>query len=79
VCWHGSFFVCLPGFPYWLSTNRNDRWIFVFGFEKSERENISENEQESLKKLAKDLLCLTADQIEVAISEGSLMEVEHEA
>ena len=62
-----------------LATNRNDRWFFVFGFEKNERENISENELESLKNLAKDLLGLTAAQIAVAIGEGSLVEVEHEA
>ena len=34
---------------------------------------------ESLKKLAKDLLGLTAAQIAVALGEGSLVEVEHEA
>ena len=62
-----------------LATNRDDRWFFVFGFEKNERENISENELATLKKLAKDLLGLTATQITVAIREGSLVEVEHEA
>jgi hypothetical protein len=27
-----------------LATNRNDRWFFVYGFEKNERENISSTE-----------------------------------
>jgi hypothetical protein len=62
-----------------LATNRNDRWIFLFGFEKNERVNISRNELESLKKLAKDLLCLNENQIAVAIEKGSLVEVENEA
>ena len=62
-----------------LATNRNDRWFFVFGFEKKERVDISENELESLKKLAKDLLGLTAAQIAGALGEGSLVEVGHEA
>ena len=62
-----------------LATNRTDRWFFVFGFEKNERVDISENELESLKKVAKDLLGLTAAQIAVALGEGSLVEVEHEA
>ena len=61
-----------------LATNRNDRWFFVFGFEKKERVDISENELESLKKLAKDLLGLTAAQIAGALGEGFLVEVEHE-
>jgi len=62
-----------------LATNRNDRWFFIFGFEKNERENISENELATLKKLAKDLLGLTTVQIAGAVGEGSLVEVEHEA
>ena len=62
-----------------LVTNRNDRWFFVYGFEKNERVNISEKELESLKKLAKDLLGLTSVQIATAKDKGFLMEVEHEA
>jgi hypothetical protein len=62
-----------------LASNRNDRWFFVFGFEKNERGNISKNELAALKKLAKNLLDLTAAQIAVATREGSLVEVEHEA
>jgi len=62
-----------------LATNRDNRWFFVFGFEKSERENISDNELATLKMLAKDLLGMTAAQITVAIGEGFLVEVEHEA
>ena len=61
-----------------LVTNRDDRWFFVYGFEKNERENISENELESLRKLAKNLLGLTSVQIAAAIEKGFLMEVEHE-
>lgn len=49
-----------------LATNRDDRWFFIFGFEKNERENISEGELAILKKLAKDLLGLTTVQLAVA-------------
>ncbi len=62
-----------------LATNWNNKWFFVYGFEKNERANISENELESLKKLAKNLLGLTDVQIAAAIEEGFLMEVENEA
>jgi hypothetical protein len=61
-----------------LATNRNDRWIFVFGFEKNERANISDNELEALKLLADDLLALTETQITEAISKGSILEVFYE-
>lgn len=35
-----------------LATNCDDRWIFVFGFEKNKRANISDRELEALKLLA---------------------------
>jgi hypothetical protein len=62
-----------------LATNLKDRWFFVFGFEKNERENILENELATLKMLAKDLLGMSVTQIKVAIEEGFLVEVENEA
>lgn len=62
-----------------LVTNRDDRWFFVYGFEKNERANISEKELESLRKLAKDLLGLTEVQITAAVEKSFLMEVKHEA
>ncbi|HEY4745430.1 MAG TPA: type II toxin-antitoxin system RelE/ParE family toxin [Desulfuromonadaceae bacterium] len=61
-----------------LATNRNDRWIFVYGFEKNERANISDNELEALKLLAVDLLALTESQISEAVSKGALLEVPYE-
>ncbi len=55
------------------------KWFFVFGFEKNELENISEKELVTLKMLAKDLLGMTAGQIQSAVEEGILVEVENEA
>ena len=61
-----------------LATNRDDRWIFVFGFEKSERDNITKNELEALRLLATDLLGLSDEQVIKAIRQGALVEVYHE-
>ena len=47
------------GFRTLVATNRGDRWIFVFGFAKNERDNINKKEQESLKVLANQLLALS--------------------
>lgn len=58
-----------------LATNRNDRWIFIYGFEKKERANISQNELEALKLLANDLLTMTDLQISEAVKNGFLLEV----
>lgn len=61
-----------------LATNRGDRWIFVYGFEKNERANIAKNELEALKLLANDLLTLTDSQINDAAQNGAIVEVSHE-
>ena len=58
-----------------LATNRDDRWFFVFGFEKNERDNITAKELEALRVLAVDLLQLSTEQIIEAIRNGSLVEV----
>jgi hypothetical protein len=58
-----------------LATNRDDRWIFILGFEKNERANITDKERDALRMLAKDLLGLSAGQLQQAVKEGALLEV----
>jgi hypothetical protein len=62
-----------------VATNRDDRWIFVFGFEKNEMENIDAEELRFLQLFAHDLLRLTWPEIEVRLRLGSLMEINGEA
>jgi len=61
-----------------LATNRNDRWIFIFGFEKNKRANISSKELAALRLLAEDLLALDSVQLAKAIDSGALLEVTDE-
>jgi hypothetical protein len=35
-----------------VATNKGNRWFFVFGFEKNERANISDEELEALQSVA---------------------------
>jgi len=58
-----------------VATNKGDRWIFVFGFEKSERDNISDEELEALQDLASTLLALAASQLDAAVTDGTLQEI----
>jgi len=67
------------GFRTLVATNKGDRWIFVFGFQKNERSNIDKDEQEALKKLSMYLLSLTSPAIDKAQSDGELMEVNCDA
>lgn len=58
-----------------IATNKGDRWFFVFGFEKSERANIADDELEALQEVAAHLLARTGRQLDEAIQDGSLQEI----
>lgn len=54
---------------------QGERAFFVYGYAKSNRDNITENEEEVFKKAAKELLSLSDAQINQLIANGALMEV----
>jgi hypothetical protein len=58
-----------------LATNRKNRWIFVYGFEKNERENITHKELEVLQDLAITYLNLSDDELGFMIGDGKILEV----
>ena len=60
-----------------IATRRADLWIFVFGFEKKQRSNVSAEELKALRVLADELLGLSTAQLELAKRESELMEVEY--
>jgi len=61
-----------------VATRKASRWFFVFGFEKSERANVSANELEALQALASELLALSGAQLKVAVEDGTLQEICHD-
>jgi hypothetical protein len=63
------------GFRTLVATNRDSRWVFVFGFAKNQRGNIDAVEETALKKLATHLLSLTPEALGLAQEAGELMEV----
>lgn len=67
------------GFRTLVATNKGTRWVFPFGFPKNERSHIDKNEEEALKKLAVEVLSLTAQAVGKAQRAGELMEVECDA
>jgi hypothetical protein len=48
------------GFRTLVASNRESRWCFVFGFAKSARANVAQDELQALKRLARYLLALPA-------------------
>lgn len=61
-----------------VATNKGNRWFFVFGFEKNDRPNITDDELEALQDLAGQLLARTGRQLDEAVVDGSLQEICHE-
>ena len=58
-----------------VATNRGNRWFFLFGFEKNDRANITDEELEGLQSLASDLLARTGKQLNNAVADGMLQEI----
>ena len=61
-----------------IATNISSRWIFVFGFEKNERDNVSRQELELLQRYAKALLACDDATINLLIERSDLGEICHE-
>jgi hypothetical protein len=61
-----------------VGTNLEDRWFFLFGFEKKERDSISDRELVALQKLASELLELDASTLKRQLEAGNLTEICHE-
>lgn len=60
-----------------VATNRNDRWIFLIGFTKNERSDISPREFSALQKWSGDLLALDETELAAALAAGELQEIPH--
>lgn len=60
-----------------LAINCADRWFFIYGFAKNERENISQQEEIALKTLAKDLLIATENILQKSLELEELEEICH--
>jgi len=58
-----------------LAYVKSDKTFFMYGFEKSSRDNIKENEKRDYKKLAKEYIALDDAQLALAKNENILFEV----
>jgi hypothetical protein len=64
------------GYRTILAYIKNVRIIFIYGFSKNERDNVSKNELEAFKTLSKDYLALSPSQVEHAEKMGILISLE---
>ena len=63
------------GFRMIVAYRTEDRAFFLYGFAKSERENIEENELEALRVVAAEVLVRDDAALERAKAEGELQEI----
>ena len=61
-----------------IATNREGRWIFMFGFEKNDRENITQAELAYLQKAAQVFLGYSDAELLLAIAREDFLEVHHD-
>lgn len=64
------------GFRTIIVLKSGEKAIFLYGFGKNEKENISKTDLKNLKKLGHDLISLDSKQLKVAISKGILFDLE---
>ncbi len=61
-----------------MASNLGNRWIFLFGFAKNERANVSDQELKVLQIIGQTFLNLSSDEIGTALREGQFKEINHE-
>jgi hypothetical protein len=66
------------GFRVLIAYRRDVRSVFLYGFAKSERDNVEDDELETARDIAKGWLAASADQISRALADGLIDEVDHD-
>jgi hypothetical protein len=61
-----------------IATNKNDRWFFMLGFEKNQRDNIDKSELKLLKEYAKTMLSFSDAMLDTALTRNDLKEINHD-
>jgi hypothetical protein len=63
------------GYRMIVAYRAKGRAVFLFGFAKSERENIEPDELLTAREIARDLLAANDEKLALAIAEGELQEL----
>lgn len=66
------------GYRVLVAARLKKRYVFILGFAKNEKDNLSEDELETAKDIACGWLNADAKQINFSLTEGELKEIKHE-
>ena len=64
------------GYRVILLFRAGDRALFAYGFAKSDRDNIGDDELAVFRQLAAEVLALSGEQLDILVAAGRFMEVE---
>jgi hypothetical protein len=65
------------GYRVILASNLGDRWVFMFGFAKNERDNVDDDELRLMKRLASAFLEMDDRMLKRALTSGEILEIHH--
>ena len=65
------------GYRVILASNFGDRWVFMFGFAKNERDNVDDDELRLMKRLASAFLEMDDRMLKEALASGKILEIQH--
>ena len=66
------------GYRTILAFKHDNRAVFMYGFAKNQKDNLTSKEEDVYKLLAKQFLSMTNQQIAILIKNGELFEVRYE-
>lgn len=61
-----------------LAYRQADRAVFLYGFAKNDRDNVSSDELQALRTIGANWLAASAAIIRQALVDGDLQEIEHD-
>ena len=61
-----------------VATRKGSAWFFLYGFEKNDKANISDDELDAFQTIAQDWLARTGQELDTAVTEGFLQEICHD-
>lgn len=65
------------GYRTLVASNQSDRWVFLYGFAKKEREDLDESELRDLKRIGQGYLAMSEETVLQALRTGQLWEVDY--
>jgi hypothetical protein len=60
-----------------LAVRHGDKAFFLYGFEKNQRDNITEKEAKAYKLIAKTILAYTDSELNKRLNDESVIEIKH--